>query len=234
MHYTLTIALLLLTAFQSMGQDVLEKQLSPFSELSISGRFLVHLTQGDDYSITVTNNDEYIKTDRIKFILSGERLTIKYDGSALLRAYDVVFKISVPNLNLIEAKMGAEINIDKSFSFTASPLLLKVQAGGLLELPHLDIPWVRAKVAQGGSISLTGKASLAEFEIQMGGFIYAEHLITSKINAKVHLGGEINCHAEEILQAELFSGGYIGYHGNPTISQDIKIGGTLQQLSLKK
>jgi hypothetical protein len=221
--------LFFLLPYFMFGQDSYSKNLMEFSEIVVVGQFTVDISQSNQYKATVNINDPELNKNNVQFNFIGERLTIKYLGASL-KPTNIHFEISVPELHHIEVRNGADVNVSKDFSLP-SLIALKAMSGGQLFIEGIKSPWVKASISQGGEIQLSGTTSLAEFNVTTGGTISAEYLEAEKVNATVSLGGEILCFANEILHAEVKSGGTIRYRGDAQVSEKIIIGGTIEKLN---
>ncbi len=213
--------------FTAFTQEILSKQLTEFSEIIVVGRYQVTLVPGNEYNATVTINSNDIIPENIQYNFSGETLTLRVSGSSL-RDIDVHFEIEVPALNHIQARNGAKLTLEDGFNFN-EPLELLTENGGKIQVKSSNSPWVKASVSQGGYIRVNGTTSLAELSVRAGGTIGATDLVAEKVNATVTVGGKIVCHALQNLNAEVRTGGYIYYKGDPEVKEKISLSGVIEK-----
>lgn len=223
-----TILLLTLSISPLFGQTKEEQQLAEFSKLSVVGRYAVEVIQGDRFHAELIYGAD-VEKDKLEFKFKGTELTVKYSGGAL-NDIDLHINITVPQLTYIEAKHGAEVRVNQNFNFNSQPLGLQSISGGKIRCHIEDTPLVEASVNQGGSISLTGSAAIANYSVTTGGTIGAVRMDAKEVKAQVSMGGEIICHATETLDAKVTSGGSIDYKGDAKVTQKVRLGGSINQL----
>lgn len=202
------------------SQESISKDLLEFEQLTISGKHNVTINQGQVYQINLASPHPDFQPDKVRFIYTEDKLTIQYDGG-VLRDYLIEMTITVPTIKVIEARNGAQINLDENFHFDINSLSLRVSIGGKITAKVKDLLWLKALVQQGGTIQLSGTAILADLEVKTGGLIEAKNLNVQKANAKVNLGGDIQVNALEILHADIPSFGNIYYLGSPEVISNL-------------
>jgi hypothetical protein len=222
---------LLIVAFNSLtflAQETAEQKLSEFDELVIQGRFTVDIKYSSEMkAVAVVHSDE-VDLDNLSYTYTNKELKIKYSGS-LLDDVDLNITLYINNILYLEAKQGTEIRVDKEFDFKNNAISLKSDAGGKISV-KLDVPSVIAEITKGGSIKLSGKTEQLNATVRTGGTIGAANLKANSVTAKVSFGGEIICNVDEILDAQVTSGGTINYKGEPKITEKVRLGGTIEAL----
>jgi hypothetical protein len=224
----LVLLIVALNSLTFLAQEAVEQKLAEFDELVIQGRFTVNIKYSSEMkAVAVVHSDE-VDLDNLTYTYKNKTLKIKYSGS-LLDDVDLNITLYVNNLLYLEAKQGAEIRIDKGFDFKNNPISLKSDAGGKI-LVKLDVPAVTAEITKGGSIKLSGKTEQLNATVRTGGTIGAVNLKASSVAAKISFGGEIICNVDEILDAQVTSGGTINYKGEPKVTEKVRLGGTIEAL----
>ena len=219
MRYFLFV-IILASGWTSFSQERITKDLLAFEQLTISGKHNVIINQGQEFQINLESPHPDFQPDKVRFTYTDEKLTIQYDGG-VLRDYLIEMTITVPTIKVIEARNGAQINIDDNFHFDINSLSLRVSVGGKITASVKDLLWLKVLVQQGGTIQLNGTAILADLEVKTGGLIEAKNLKVQKANAKVNLGGDIQVNALEILHADIPSFGNIYYLGSPELISNL-------------
>lgn len=228
MRYILFFVLLV-TSFNLFAQRTKEYDLMKFDKLIIQGRYTAEIHYGDSAKIEAVAHEGDINFDDLSLTYSDESLTIKCRGS-LIEDINLNLIITLPKLNYLEAKQGCEIRVDKNFNFNRKPVHLFSDSGGKISLTGIDAPWVKAEISKGGSIKISGTTSLFDASVRAGGTIGAAKLKAKKVTAEVKLGGEIICFPQEKLDASVTSGGTIDYKGSPKVSQQIRLGGNINNI----
>lgn len=225
----LTVIISLFTGL-AFSQETINKPLSEFSEIAIVGRYTAEIFQGDEFKVTYTLGNKEVENEKLEFSFKNDRLTIQYSGGAL-NDIDLHLKITVPQLTYIEAKHGVQIRVSKNFEFTKKGIEFQSYSGGKILATCNKSNWVKASVNQGGSIRIKGKTLSAEYSVKTGGTIGAANLKANKVDASVTMGGEIICHAEELINAKVTSGGTINYKGDPKkVNEKTRLGGTIEKI----
>jgi hypothetical protein len=218
----------ILSAGLLIAQDTKTVRLADFEEIVVYGQFTIDIKQSDDAFAHITIGYDDVDYEKISFSYSGNKLAIKYP-MAVIKDRDLNITIYCPKITKVEARSGAQIRVNKGFVLTDDIITLHGFAGGKIKA-IVNTPQLIVNVNQGGSVSVTGDATLMQAKIKTGGTIGAVNLNAKKVEADVNLGGEIICFAEEILIANVTAGGTISYAGNPKVTQTIKLGGTIEKL----
>lgn len=214
------ILIILIISIPCFTQETMNKDLLKFKQLTISGKHKVIIKKGENHQISFKSPHPDFQSDNLSFKYNGDKLTIQYNG-AIIKDYLIEMTITTPRIIVLEARNGAEIEIDENFNFDSNSLSLRVSTGGKISALLNNFPWVKALVQQTGTILLKGSATLADLEVKTGGFIDAKNLEAQKVNAKVILGGDIQVNALEMLNADISSFGNIYYLGSPEIISDL-------------
>lgn len=210
------------------AQETQTVKLGDFEEIVVYGRFTIDIKYGENPIANVIIGHDEVNFDKIQFSYTGKKLSIKYPNS-VINDKDLNIVIYCPKLTKVEARSGSQIRVDKNFPLKENKVTLHGFAGGKIQAT-VNTPWLLVVVNQGGSVSVTGEATLMDASIKTGGTIGAVNLNAKKVDAQINLGGEIICFAEEILNASVTGGGTISYKGNPQLKETIKLGGTIEKL----
>lgn len=227
MRYIL-LSFLILGHIYAFGQETATKALSDFSKITVIGNFSTEIIPSDKKEVTVEVFEENVDLDKLKLTYSGDRLTIKYEGS-FVKDIGINLIIEYPNeITEIDARRGAEIEMKNVGEI--KEIEFKADSGSKIIAENIKSELVNARLTKGGSIQLRGETKVLEPFIRAGGTIASVNLRSTTVNATVTFGGEIICAPEETLNATVTSGGTINYTGNPTVNQTIKLGGTIAKI----
>ena len=95
---------------------------------------------------------------------------------------------------------------------------------------NLDVDKLTARVANGSSISVSGKAKNQDILVNSGGTYEGEKLITNQTVITLNAGGEAFIYATDLVDAKVRAGGDIIIYGKPKeINQKIVAGGTIKE-----
>jgi hypothetical protein len=195
-----------------------------FTSVLAQGNFKVILQKSDENKVVVVNEDVNIEDDRIIAEVEGSELVLKISNDTY-KAREITFTVYYKEIYNIQAKRGAWVKSEDVF--THDNIQLNVDTGSRITI-KTDCNTLNAKIANGGTIELSGKAVNSNLTISKGGNIAAFDHTADNVKAKITFGGEIILTALKSLHAEVKSGGTIKYKGEPeNFTQEIKLGGKI-------
>lgn len=204
----------------------IEKNLDPFTSVSVTGNYKVFLIESETEKIVVSNNDPNVEDEKILITVEGGTLDIKIKGDTYKqRSMEVT--IYYKKVNQIDSKRGAIVTLNNVLK--GDVIIFNCSTGGQVK-GEIEATTAKLKISNDGLINLTGKATIAEMEVSTGGTMACGQLFTETSSAKVTAGGSITVNASKKLVASVTSGGTISYKGNPEIVEEsIKLGGTISK-----
>ncbi len=218
----------LLTSFV-FGQKTTTRALNSFKELTIIGNFPVEIVRSNENKVEIKQQSDQVNLENLIFTYKKNSLTIKYQGSFVddIDLHLIVY-YAAP-ISLIDARRGVEIRMHDAGNYD-DPVSYNADSGSKVLIEHITAPKIDAKITKGGSIRITGKATVLNTTVKAGGTIGVVNLKADEVNAKVLAGGEIICAPLKQLDAKITSGGTISYKGDPKVTQKISLGGTIEKL----
>jgi hypothetical protein len=180
-----------------------EKTFTGFTAIDAGNGFHLRITQGSEYSITVTTNEDFM--ENITVNKTGDTLTIglkpgNYDiEKVILRA-----RITLPALNELVLSGGAHC---RARGFDSNEFVLNVGGGS-----HVD-------ELSGSANNLIVRASGGS-HLSLGNFKakYANVTLLSGSHATIYVDGN--------LDADARGGSHLYYKGNPTLGDISESGGS--------
>jgi len=187
-----------------------------FEKVKSSGDFDVHITNGDEYEISVnaeTNIQPYIETDVV-----GNTLDIYIRGIHNIRnTRPMEVYITTPYLKTITQSGSGIVTTDY---FTAQDFKINLSGSGSIETA-VDCHELEAVVSGSGSIYISGISDESQFTVSGSGRIDAYDLSTTDCKAVISGSGDILANVSRFLDANISGSGNVFYIGSPEIHTHI-------------
>ena len=136
-HKALAVALLILIASPSAFSQVREKrEVSNFSELSVSHAFVVELSVGDKESLEIEAEERYI--DDIITYVRGERLVIRLEESRYTRRMKESPRIYLTVKSLEKITLSGAVNLTTFDALKADRLSVDISGASVLKM-EIDV-----------------------------------------------------------------------------------------------
>ena len=155
-------------------------------------------------------------------------LNVRAGNSHLLESDDTIVDVYFKYILAVEARHNSRVYLSKKLQ---QPLLkLKAREGAAI-FADLDVENLVASTLTGGSITVTGKASIQEIDLRSGSF-RGENLEGQNINVVSNGGGNANVNARNYINAVSLRGSHIYIYGNPQeIHEKTSFGGSIKKIN---
>ena len=214
--------------------ETVNRKISGFNAVRISGPFDVYLEQGDVESVTFQAPKEII--DRIVTEVGGSTLRIsnKHDNwgwgykswwsdKSWWRRHHgkIIVHVTLKDLNNIKLSGSGAVFFDKGIA--ANSLKLMVRGSGNVQ-GKVTVKNLESHISGSGNIKLSGTAERSAISVTGSGNFTAPELITS--TSAVHLSGSggAKINATENVDAAISGSGGISYTGTAKIGNSKKSG----------
>lgn len=216
-------SLLALTMVFSMvlGQEVVsgdnaqKRNVGSFHAVKTSAGIQVILSKGNKEELAVTASDADL-VNKVKTVVTNGVLKISRDNDdwkfwERKRNWKVVVYVSYTQLDGLEAS-----------------------SGGSIQAKSVSLDKLTADVSSGGTITLSGKASMLSVDGSSGGIFRGYDLAVTNCKADVSSGAGVQVTVNKEISAEASSGGYVRFKGEGLI-RDINVssGGTVRRQTEK-
>jgi hypothetical protein len=209
-------------SLMTFSQTVDERKLEPFNKVVAGDKIIVQLLKSDRESAVV--KVQGIDASKVKTEVSGGTLTLSIYGEPFTKK-KVMVTVNYKNIISIAVNNGSEVSTGNLLK--TDTLRADLKSGGVLYL-DADIGCLIAKIAEGGLLSAEGYATSQEVTVTTLSTFSAFDLESDKIKIKAVSGGKAKINAEEELDAEANSNGYITFKGSPAkLKQTANSGGTI-------
>jgi len=163
-----------------------------FSVIEASYGFNLEVTQGNEYSITVSVDDNVV--DRLKVSKSGDTLSIGLDPRTYERM-NLVARITMPSLNNIEFSGGTQGDIS-----------------GFTSTHDFDI------ALSGGSwATIVGSAGDLTIDASGGSHFDLSEFTVDDVDAELSGGSHGSVYVGGRLDADISGGSHLSYYGDPEL-----------------
>jgi len=212
MKNLIAIACLFFLTNLLLAQDV-SRELSSYSELSVSGGIDVELHTGSPRAVIEVKEGDL---DKLKTTVENGKLIIKFEKKSWFFNWGnqkaSIKLYGADRLNSISVSAGAAV--ESEFEIEAEEFSVSASSGADIEI-DLDASYVSANASSGAAIEINGHASSFSASASSGGSIEAHEFESRKVNASASSGGGIKVWVTEEFAASVSSGGSVRYKGNP-------------------
>jgi len=192
----------------------IEENFTDFTALDINHAFDVTVQQGDDYSVTIRVDDNFV--DDLDIKLQGDALKIGFKSTFNTRLKDATFEadITMPDLSAIDVSSASRAEI-KGFSSSA-PFRANVSSAGSLRgdidagNTTLDVSGASNVELAGSGADLTVKASGAS-TVDLSDFPVGDATVDASDASRVTVN------VSGTLDVDASSASNVMYLGNPTL-----------------
>lgn len=186
--------------------------LDSFSRLKVSGIVNLYLSQGDEESIRIEGDTEWI--DKLQVQQRGDLLTISLEDGKNTFGKNDKLEVHLQFQDLSELEFEGAGQIKSVAMLELDDLLISGKGVGNIVL-EMEAEKVEAKLNFVGSMELKGAAQELYLENEGVGNIDAAQLICQKVEMYSSGIGMISVHAEEELILNVSGIGAVNYKGNP-------------------
>jgi len=193
-----------------------------FTNVSASEGIQVFVTQAKNFSIEVEADENII--DLIGTDIKNGKLrihAIENIGHATKKVY-----VSLPEIATLRSSSGAQLKAENTIA--SNRLSINASSGALIAA-DIDATDVQIDASSGANLDLSGSADAAEIDGSSGANIKAKDLSTKACDASASSGANVTVHALETLKADASSGGNIAYKGDPSVSKNKSVSGSVSK-----
>lgn len=166
-------------------------------------------------------------SNEVELVNKNGELKIRMPLTKLLKGDDVSATVYYKKIDAVEANEGSRISSEATFKTTSFNIIAK--EGSQVKL-KLEVDKLTARVANGSTIHLDGKAKNQDVLANSGGIYEADKFITNQTVITSNAGGEADVYATDLVEAKVRAGGDIIIYGKPKqINQKVVAGGTIRE-----
>ena len=229
MKKSILFAVLLVVAAQaSQSQDTYRetRSVSGFSEVAFAVSGEVFIDLGDEYSVVLEGDREYLREIETKVF--GDELKIKHERWFNSGNKKVVVRITMPTLEGIGVSGSGKVTVNDPLR--GGDLDIGISGSGKALLKEVALQEVECSISGSGSLIIAGDGTVESLEINISGSgdYLGEATRVGTLEANISGSGSCNCYVTDMLRASISGSGSIIYSGNPKIDAAISGSGKVR------
>lgn len=202
-----------------------ERDVAPFTAVSLETEATVTLQQGSEQSVEITSDDNILPI--ITTEVSGGTLTIA-ETECYSTRLGVAVAITLPTLDGITVSSSGKV---QGTGMSLSSASLKVSASGSITLDDVTAESLDVRLSASGSIEVSGTSGSMTVDSSASGGVTADSCEANSADVTVSGSGNVRVFATDTLKATITASGNIYYRGTPTIQENISGSGKLIQIT---
>lgn len=212
-----------LLLISSVAFSQTEKKVGDFLKITAFDQIDVFLIPSSENKVVLNGSG----SEQVELVNKNGELKIRMPLTKLLKGDDISATVYYKKIEAVEANEGSRIASEATFKATSFDIIAK--EGSQVKI-KLDVDKLTVRVANGSSISVSGKAKNQDVLVNSGGTYEAEKLVSNQIVITSNAGGEADIFATDLVDAKVRAGGDITIYGKPKqINQKVIAGGTIQE-----
>lgn len=212
-----------LLLISSVAFSQTEKKVGDFLKITAFDQIDVFLIPSSENKVVLNGSG----SEQVELVNKNGELKIRMPLTKLLKGDAVSATVYYKKIEAVEANEGSRIASEATFKATSFDIIAKERSQVKIKL---DVDKLTVRVANGSSISVSGKAKNQDVLVNSGGTYEAEKLFSNQIIITSNAGGEADIYATDLVDAKVRAGGDITIYGKPKqINQKVIAGGTIQE-----
>jgi hypothetical protein len=187
-----------------------EKQLSDFDALEVSGMFKVYLVEGDNPMVRIVTDEnlqEYVMAE-----IENNTLKLGMKGNNSYSPSRMEAYITVTYLN--ELSLSGATSLSSEHTIQSENMHITISGAGDMDL-QVNTNTLRTNISGAGSVKISGNAHKHNVRISGVASLNCLKLQTRETDVSISGAGSAKVYATEMLDASVSGVGSIRYDGNP-------------------
>lgn len=211
----LALSLMACESSRDKGEQITESfKIEGVSRLKVEGIFNLHISQGDQESLTIEGSPELISLIQVR--QRGDLLELNLNEKDSRTFNKNGAKVNLTVADLSEMEFEGAGNITTVGNLELEDFRLVGRGVGKVHL-ELEADFLDADLNMVGSLTLKGAAREMSLLNEGIGNIDASKLIAQKVDLISSGIGKVSVHCEDELSIEVNGIGSVSYTGNPTV-----------------
>lgn len=226
-------ALLILATTNLHAQEVDQRKLSTFTEVSLKIDANLYVIQDDEQSFEIKGKATTI--EKVITEVKNRKLIIRYSTSdSWLKKWNpgtVDIYIAMPQIDALA--VAGSGNIITEGEINSQIISLAVSGSGNIKIDDLNAKKVSSAISGSGDILLKGKGTADELKIAISGSgdVKALSFPAREVSVKVAGSGDCGVNAINNLNVRVAGSGDVMYRGNPLVDSSVAGSGELKKLN---
>jgi len=187
-----------------------EKQLSHFDAIEVSGMFKVYLVEGDNPMIQIVTDEnlqQYVKAE-----IENNTLKLGMKGSNSYSPTEMKAYITVNYLS--ELSLSGATSLSSDHIIQSDNMAISISGAGDMDL-RINTNNLRTNISGAGSVKIGGNANSHHIRISGVASLNCLKLQTRDTDVSISGAGSAKVYATQMLDASVSGVGSIRYDGNP-------------------
>jgi len=218
------------------GSGIIESEtrdLDDFTHISLSYPAKVTVTQGDEYSIKITGDDNLLP--QISTDIEDGTLIVRNEvqgwKNRIRPTTGLVIELTVVDLNRIDINTASQLFVNE---LETDNLVLAVGGAGDISITDLTAKSLDVILSGAGSIDASGKVDSLDVTISGFGEIDASNLETKQADVTINGSGSTSVWVANELDVNINGAGNVRYYGDPvSVRESINGAGSVSPLGDK-
>ncbi|MBN2612397.1 MAG: DUF2807 domain-containing protein [Bacteroidales bacterium] len=217
-------ASLLVMAITMSGQNTATRDLGQFSKIEVKNGILVQLVKAESESAEI--NTQGTTPDNVLTEVADGVLTLRLEKTSFSRT-KVMVKLFYKQIVSIKASGKSEIS--SSALMKQDSLTIDLESGAKVYV-DIDIKFLKSNLTEGALIAAEGYAVRQEATVATGATLSLFDVESDEIDVKVTSNAKAKIQVEKTLVADVSTGGYLSFKGNPASKViNTSVGGKVEQ-----
>ena len=200
-----------------------EKSVGDFNKVTSFDQIEVLLIPSDENKVVLDGSG----SEDVEIVNKNGELKIRMRLTKMLSGDNISATVYYKNIDAVEANEGSRISSEATFEATTFDI--KAKEGSQIKI-KINVDRLTARIGNGSTVTVSGKAKNQDVLINSGGIYEAERLKTSQTIITANAGGDADIYATDLVDAKVRAGGDIRIFGKPKqINQKIVAGGTIKE-----
>jgi hypothetical protein len=200
-----------------------EKSVGDFNKVTSFDQIEVLLIPSDENKVVLDGSG----SEDVEIVNKNGELKIRMRLTKMLSGDNISATVYYKNIDAVEANEGSRISSEATFEATTFDI--KAKEGSQIKI-KINVDRLTARIGNGSTVTVSGKAKNQDVLINSGGIYEAERLKTSQTIITANAGGDADVYATDLVDAKVRAGGDIRIYGKPKqINQKIVAGGTIKE-----
>ena len=201
------------------------REVSDFDRVSVSGAGNLKLIQGDEESLTIVADDNFMPL--IQSEVTGGHLRIGPRNVSLRPTQAIQYTLKLRTLKGLDLSGSLRASAEK---ITAEVFESGVSGSGRLRIENLEADQVSIRISGSGDVYLAGTALEQQTRISGSGGYDGAGLKSRNAEVTISGSGGATLQVSEELNARISGSGSVKYYGSPKVTQHVSGSGKIRSL----
>ncbi len=218
-------------AVNSVKAEEENREVSPFSEISLRISGNLYLTQGNKQSVRVVAKESVLS--ELITEVKGNELVIRFPNSNIFQRNfkpgKIEIYVTVPDVSALSVSGSGDIIAEK---LEARILNLSLSGSGGIKLGSLESSKLKGSISGSGNIEVKGRKVADDLSVTISGSgnFNATDFEADAVSVTIAGSGNCNVTSSGTIKARIAGSGSVFYSGNPSIDASTAGSGKVREM----